>query len=146
MAPVVFVGTPLVEGVGSEVQFKGLPDGAKRCLNRANSDLMSSSCMPFTDKAGKTSQDCNLFSVFNSLEKGVQVRVVAADEVGPVSPMSNPDFLSLSNDPVGRVSLRKIVQTSELSLLCRRSKSHEAPCWRGKSELNLVRNWESERS
>ena len=128
MAPVVFAGIPLVEGVGPAVQFKGLPDGAKRCLNRANSDLMSSSCIPFTDETGKTSQDCSLFSVFNSLEKGVQVRVVSFDEVSPMSPMSDADLGSLINDPVGRVSLSKIVETSELSLLCRRSKSHEAPC------------------
>ena len=128
MAPVVFVGIPLVEGVGPAVQFKGLPDGAKRCLNRANSDLMSSSCIPFTDKTGKTSKDCSLFSVFNSVEKGVQVRVVSFDEVCPVSPMSQPHFVSLSNDPVGRVLLSKRAKTSELGLLCRRSKSHEAPC------------------
>ena len=46
-------------------------------------------------------------------------------EVDPVSPISQPDFLSLSHDPVGTASPRSKVQTNELMLELRRSMSHE---------------------
>lgn len=110
------IGKFWVGWVGSKVQFKGLPDGAKRILNRANSDLMSSSSMPFTDILGKTDKDCNLLFCFNSSEKGVHIMLGVA-EVGPVSPISQADSLSLSHDPAGDCFPCKIVKTSELSFV-----------------------------
>ena len=52
---------------------------------------------------------------------------------------------SLSHDPAGTLLLCSRVQTREVSLVCGRSISHDASCESGKSELNLVRNSESER-
>ena len=133
MSPVGATGPFLAQGVASAIQFKGLPDGAKRCLNRASSDLISSTCMPFTDKSGKTSKDVNPFSVFNSSEKRVQLRVESVDAVW-------------STTPWAASSLARRQTTSEFSLVLRWSSSHEVFCWRGKSALNLVRNWRSVRS
>ena len=101
--------------------------------------------MPFTDMTGKTLEECNLVWEGCVLEKGVHV-VEDPAEVFPVSPISQPDFLSLSQDPTGGVSPRSTVKTSEASLLCRRSISHELSCGRGKSELNLAKKAESESS
>ena len=67
-------------------------------------------------------------------------------EVDPVYPIANPDFGSLSHDPIGTRLLRSKVKTRESSLGLGVSIFHEVPCWSGKSELNLVRNWASVRS
>lgn len=106
---------------------------------------MSSASVPFTDVTGETFKEFNCFVLRNSGEKGVQVMEVVA-VVGPVSPTSQPDLLSLSHDPVGTVVPRSKVKTCELMLSLNRSISHEASCCSGKSELNLVRNPGSERS
>lgn len=99
---------------------------------------MASACMPLTDVTGKSLEDINpaLFGCVG--EKWVQ-SVVGPAEVFPVSPISQADFLSLIQDPIGGVSPRSNVKTSKATLLCRRSISQEFPCGRGKSELNLAR-------
>ena len=112
--------------------------------NRANPNLISSACIPFTDVLSETDEGANSLSVFNSSEKGVHLLNVA--EVDPMGPMSQPHAVSRVHDPVGTFSLRSVVNTSELSLEFRRSISHELSCVSGKSELNLVRNSASVRS
>ena len=88
---------------------------------------MSSTCMPFTDPTGKGAEEVNSSCCFNSSEMRVHLMLVGA-EVDPVSPILQPDFLSLSHDPVGGVCPCSKVKTSELTLLCRHSISHEVPC------------------
>ena len=100
---------------------------------------MSSACVPFTDVAGETFKEVNPCACFNSGEKWVHVSVEGSAEVGPMSPISQADFLSLIHDAIEDVSSRKRVKTFEIILVCSRSSSHELFCWRGKSELNLVR-------
>ena len=106
---------------------------------------MSSACAPFTDVAGESFKEVNCCASFNSGEKRVHVTVEGLAEVGPVSPISQADFLSLIHDAIEGVSSRKSIKTLEIMLVCSRSSSHELPCWRGKSELNLVRKAASSR-
>ena len=87
---------------------------------------MSSASIPFADVTGKGFQECNLFCDCSVGEK--RFHIMDGAEVLPVSPISQPDFLSLSQDPVGGVSPRSNVKTRELMLSCRRSISQEAPC------------------
>ena len=100
--------------------------------------------MPFTDMTGKTLEECNLLWDGCAAEKGVHT-VEDSAEVFPVSPISQPDFVSLSQDPTGGVSPRSTVNTSEASLVLNRSMSHEASCGRGNSALKRAKNAESER-
>jgi hypothetical protein len=100
--------------------------------------------MPFTDVAGKALEECNPAFSWDSLEKGVHTKL--PDEVGPVRPISQAHFRSLSQDPIGGVLPSSTEKTSELTVLCSWSISHELPCVRGKSELNLERKAESVRS
>ena len=94
--------------------------------------------MPFTYIAGKAAEEVNSLLSCSAGEKGTQVMEVA--EVGPVSPISQPHFGSLVNEPVGSVSPRSKEKTSELTLVLGRSRSQELSCGvRGKSEQNLVR-------
>ena len=74
------------------------------------------------------------------------VHFLELGEVDPVCKTSHPDSVSRSHDPVGTGFARSVVNASELSLVFRRSISHEASCVRGKSALNFVRNASSERS
>ena len=62
-----------------------------------------------------------------------------------MGPIAQADFLGLSHEPVGTCCPSSKEKTSEVSLLSGRSMVHEASCVRGKSELNLVRNWWSVR-
>ena len=87
-------------------------------------DLMSPSCIPFTDVAGKSLEECNSVCCLNSSEKRVHVMLGAA-EMGPVRPISQPHFLSLIHDPIESVPPRKSVKTFETILVCSRSSSHE---------------------
>ena len=91
---------------------------------------MSSTCVPVADIAGESLREFNSSWDWSVSEKGVQLMDVGA-EVGPVSPITQPDFLGRSHDPVAGVSPRSKVKTSELMLEWWRSKSHEAPCVRG---------------
>ena len=86
---------------------------------------MSPACMPFTDVASECSQECKDSSLWRASEKGVQLMVEGAAEVGPVRPTSQAHAGSLSHDPVGTVSPSSTVETSELSLVLGRSSSHE---------------------
>jgi len=106
---------------------------------------MSSASIPFADVTGKSLEEHNPSCCFNAGEKWVHSMEFLA-EMGPVRPISQPDALSLSQDPVGSVSPRSTVKTRELMVSLRRSRSQELSCSRGKSELNLVRNSASERS
>ena len=58
-----------------------------------------------------------------------------------MGPIAQADFLGLSHEPAGTGLPSSKEKTSEVSLLSGRSMVHEASCVRGKSELNLVRNW-----
>jgi hypothetical protein len=80
----------------------------------------------------------------DALEKRVHVKVLG--KVGPMHPILQADFLSLSQDPLGGVCPRSTEKTSELTVLCSRSMSQELSCGRGKSELNRVRKSESVRA
>jgi hypothetical protein len=106
---------------------------------------MSSSCIPFTDVTDKTLEECNLLWKGCAVEKGVQVVEFPA-EVLPVRPISQADFLGLSQDPTGGVSPRSTVKTREAIVVCRRSMSHELSCGRGKSELKRAKKAASERA
>jgi hypothetical protein len=117
-----------------EVQLEGLADGAKRVLNRGSADLVSSTRMPFTDVTGKSLQDGNpSWSVDASQER---VHSTEAGEVTPMRPISQPNFLTLIQDPIGGVSPRSTEKTRELTALCSWSSSQELSCGRGKSALN----------
>ena len=100
--------------------------------------------MPFTDVTGKTREECNPLCSWDSFEKRVHAKLLG--EVGPMSPISQADFLSLSHDPIGGVSLSSTEKTREVTVSCSRSMGQEASCGSGKSELNLVRNAVSDRS
>lgn len=130
---VLFVGALAVDGVGFVSQLEGLADGAKRVLNRANSDLMASSCSSFSYMSGKTREEVNSFARGELGEKRVHVKVLAP--VLPMLPISQADLGSLIHDPMFCGSLRRSEKTREVSLLCRRTASHEFPCGRGKREL-----------
>lgn len=88
-----------VEWVWPVIQFEGLADGAKRCLNRANSDLMSSSCSSLTYEVGKTREEVNSAAKGDSREKRVHSSSLA--EGCPMLPISQLDFGSLIHDPIG---------------------------------------------
>ena len=88
-----------VDGVGAIVQFEGLADGAKRVLNRANSDLMASSCSSLTYEVGKTSEEVNSAAKGDPIEKRVHSSSFA--EGGPMCPISQLDLGSLTHDPIG---------------------------------------------
>jgi len=91
---------------------------------------MSSACVPLTHILGKACEEVKLCSFLKVSEKGVH-SMEGLCEVHPVSPISQPDCLSLSHDPVGTAVPCSKVQTSELILQLRRSISHEAACVRG---------------
>jgi hypothetical protein len=99
--------------------------------------------MPFTDVAGKTGEERNPSRVGDAFEKGVHLKVLG--EVGPVCPISQADFLSLSQDPIGGVSPSSTEKTSEVTVLCSWHMIQEASCWRGKSELKRRKKSESVR-
>ena len=80
-----------------------------------------------------------------TVEKWVHV-IVESAEVGPVSPIADPNFAGLIQDPIGDVSPRSSVNTFEEIFVCSWSSSHEVPRVRGKSELNLVRKSVSDSS
>ena len=105
--------------------------------------MISSACIPFTDMLGETREGFNESFVINVSEKWVHF--LELGEVDPVCKISHPDSVSRSHDPVGTGLARSVVNTSELSLVFRRSISHEASCVSGKSALNLVRNASSDR-
>ena len=105
--------------------------------------MISSSCIPFTDMLSETREGFNESCVINVSEKWVHF--LELGEVDPVCKILHPDSVSRSHDPVGTGLARRVVNTSELSLVFRRSISHEASCVSGKSALNLVRNASSER-
>ena len=130
---VLFVCARAVDGVGVVSQLEGLADGAKRVLNRANSDLMASSCPSFAYMSGKTREEVNSLASGELGEKRVHVKVVAP--VLPMRPISQADLGSLIHDPMFCGSLRSSKNTRKVSLLCRRAASHECPCGRGKREL-----------
>ena len=100
---------------------------------------MSPACRPFTYMSGKAEQECNLVWSGEVSEKGVHTTEVGA-EVDPVCPISQPDLVSRSHDPVGTVSPSSNEQTSEVLFVFGRSSSQEACCVRGKSEVKRVRN------
>ena len=77
---------------------------------------MSSSCIPFTDVAGKSLEECNSVCCLNSSEKRVHVMLGAA-EMGPVRPMSQPHSFSLIHDSIEGVFPSKSVQTFEVILV-----------------------------
>ena len=130
----------MVGGVGAVVQLEGLADGAKRVLNRAKADLMSTACVPCTDVSGKAPKDVKAALRCGDIcEKWVHLTDVMA-EIGPMGTIAQVDFLGLSHDPVGTRFPSSKEKTSEVSFLSGRSMVHEASCERGKSELNLVRN------
>ena len=91
----------------------------------------------------ETREGFNEHLVCKSSEKGVHPLDLA--EMDPVGKILHPHSVSRSHDPVGTGVLRSEVNTSELSLVFRRSISHELSCVRGKSRLNLVRKASSER-
>ena len=100
---------------------------------------MASSFSPSADAMSEADEEVSSFRIRDALEKRVQFMDIVA-EVGPVCPIANPDFGSLSHDPAGTVLLRSKVKTSESSAELGVSIFHKASCWRGKSVLNLVRN------
>ena len=106
-------------------------------------DLVSTTCTPFSDMGGKGPDEVSPILFSDVFEEGVHVSFVA--EVLPMCPISQAYFGSLSHDPAGTLLLCSSIQTREVSLVCGRSISHDASCESGKSELNLVRNSESER-
>ena len=79
-------------------------------------------------------------AVCDIMEKWVHVTDFMA-EVGPMDPIAQADLLGLSHDPVGTRAPRSSGKTGEVSLVSGRSISRELSCGRGKSALNLVRNW-----
>ena len=68
-----------------------------------------------------------------------RVHSTEAGEVTPMRPISQPNFLTLIQDPIGGVSPRSTEKTRELTALCSWSISQELSCGRGKSALNWVR-------
>ena len=106
---------------------------------------MSSASMPFAHVTGKSSKDVNPSCASDSGEAWVHVTLGPA-EVLPMCPISEADFLSRIQDPIGCVLPRRVEQTSEVSFVCSRSSSHDLSCCKGKSELNLVRKALSLRS
>ena len=102
---------------------------------------MSSSSVPVTDPSGKATEVVNSLAVWEAIKEVVHAMEVAT-EVDPMDPIAEVDFGSLIHDPVGTCSPRSKVKMIEISLMLGRSIFHEAFCWRGKSELNLVRNAE----
>ena len=101
--------------------------------------MMSSSCVPFMDPSSKGAEEVNSWAVCEAVKEVIHSMEVAT-EVDPMDPIAQVDFGSLIHDPVGTCSPRSKVKTSEISLMLGRSIFQEAFCWRGKSELNLVRN------
>ena len=125
------IGAGSVDGVVEVFQLEGLADGAKRCLNRASADLMSSSCEALSHIFGKATEESRAAAAGDSFEIGVHVIALSAP-LFPVCPVSTLDFGSLISDPIGSGLLRSKEHTHDVILHRRRSSCHDAPCERGK--------------
>ena len=135
----------LVRGGGFSIQQAGLGDGCHRTLDCASSDLIFSACVTMAYVGGKGLDELELGCWVEVLEVGISV-AKPVGEVAPVVPVAISCLGSLSHDPMGSLFPCSSEQTREISLFWRWCCCQQEVCGvRGKSELNLVRSWESVR-
>ena len=83
-------------------------------------------------------------AVIECLHMGVHA--ILSHELAPMVPIVSPFVLSRIHNAIGNGIVYSSERTNESSLLDGRNKSQDAPCVRGKSELNLCKNCKSESS